>query len=449
MKFKKAKNLPCYNEKYRCRLYTNGKKAGLAEGGGTMKAGKWMAGLLMLLLFFCAPAPRAAAAGDSGILWEPAQTEVLRESQWRVRLSFADFLRQQEMVAFRFRLAYDADFLTLRQIAPGIQNTSQFTYKMGSDGAEGIYSRANTSQPAGNVTLDLVFDVNEGAPPGSTDLYLEICDMVDKNAKIIPGLQTTKETVSIIQEQAPEAFLLDLIPSAGQLQPGFSSDIFTYTLQAPYESETLSFDTVANEGSTVHVNRKRLGKIGEPTAFVITVTSSDKEARTQYVVQATRQAQSEIDGGAAVSSSGQEEGTVSGGVVSSQKESSSSSKNNTTGRTSGSGSTSRSSRASSSSSNKSSPVSSRASAGEDTETAAHEPSSQLYLERHVYMQGNQMPVYVVGILCGVICILLIVVIFLWWNRKPTKASGKKDDTQDKQEKESLDGSDQGDKPKKK
>ena len=60
-----------------------------------------------------------------------------------------------------------------------------------------------------------------------------------------------------------------------------------------------------------------------------------------------------------------------------------------------------------------------------------------------------MPVYVVGILCGVICILLIVVIFLWWNRKPTKASGKKDDTQGKQEKESLDGSDQGDKPKKK
>ena len=95
-------------------------------------------------------------------------------------------------------------------------------------------------------------------------------------------------TVGIDPEKLGKAYLTALQPSEGTLIPEFSSSVYDYSVEVPYEVNSITFRANAGEGGTIKVSRKTLQKAGTTTPVVITVTSADKTEKTRYVVAVHR-----------------------------------------------------------------------------------------------------------------------------------------------------------------
>ena|GEM_PF-4644541 len=85
-----------------------------------------------------------------------------------------------------------------------------------------------------------------------------------------------------------DSHLTALIPPVGKLVPDFDENIYSYTLDVPYEVKTLAFDVTPVKDATYTVNRKNLGAGGSEVDFVFNVTSGDKKTKSQYTVTVYR-----------------------------------------------------------------------------------------------------------------------------------------------------------------
>ncbi len=96
--------------------------------------------------------------------------------------------------------------------------------------------------------------------------------------------------------------LLELSPSVGELNEDFSSDVYEYTMDVPYEVSSMSFTYLVDSEVDVSINRKNLGSGGSTEDFIITAKLGDE--KVQYTVLVTRgeyvrpSAQSEDDASA-------------------------------------------------------------------------------------------------------------------------------------------------------
>lgn len=225
-----------------------------------------------------------------------AEASAGRGDTWQVTVRFHD-LPKEKIAAFRLRVAYDERYLTLEKISPGDGAPSgSFDSYLQSAGAAAVYaSPERFVSGKDGVCCVCRFSVQEDAPAGSTRITVTADQLADDKKEKLSGTCSTAKTLEIQRRFSSRALLQSLKPSAGELVPAFSPEITEYTLDVPYDVTQLQFDAEAKDNGTVRVNRKNLKKPGEPTVFILTVTSEDGKEKTEYIVTATRGAKPEGD----------------------------------------------------------------------------------------------------------------------------------------------------------
>ncbi|MCI9575298.1 MAG: hypothetical protein HFJ84_01235 [Clostridiales bacterium] len=367
----------------------------------------------ILLLSFYFPSPASAAEIPSLHVTSP--TQALRDETWEVTLSVRGD-PDQKLAAFRLLVHYDSSYLTLKRMVTHESIPSgDFRYSVKTDSATGIYASAKQGISWNGECVTLVFSVNEDAPPGSTKVTISMDQMVGENSNSIPGTQQSVQSVAIASLQNPQAALSRLLPSSGTLEPAFSPDQLDYSITVPYEVTSMTFDMDASDQGTARVNRKNLNKAGIPTVFLITATSADGNQKTQYTVTVYRQEKISTPGGTTSATSSHSQGI----------DASSPSKTSSSKTSSSKASSSKTSSIKSSSTKNSSSLSKtsgKETALDQTGTVENanpniEATPVMYGDRYLYQNSNQMPAFVIGILCACICGLLCIILFLLWNRK--------------------------------
>ena len=369
--------------------------------------------ITILLLSFCFPG--IASATESPSLQVTAPPQVVRGESWEVTLSLRGN-PEQKLSAFRLLVQYDSSYLTLKRMVTHESIPSgDFRYSVKTDSATGIYASAKQGIPWNRDCVTFVFSVNEEAPSGSTKITMSMDQMVGENSNSIPGTQQSTQSVAIASLQNPQATLSRLLPSSGILEPAFSPNQLDYTITVPYEVTSMTFDMEASDQGTARVNRKNLNKAGIPTVFLITVTTEDGKQKTQYTVTVHRQEKNSIPGTTtSVPSSHVPDSDIS-----------SSSKTNSSKASSSKVSSSKSSSIKSSTTKNSSSGSKISGNGtsvsqtgmDKTENPSVQAAPVVYGDRYLYQNSNQMPAFIIGVLCACICGLLCVILFLLWNRK--------------------------------
>ena len=263
-------------------------------------------------------------------------------------------------------IEFDSSKLTLKRVDTSSQiENGTFRYHIAGDTMTGIYVCNGTSAPKlTGECMTLVFRVNGDAVFGETSVSAQIDQVVDWSAKQLPSVSSVTTMFRITPEFTKEAVLTKLVPNQGTLEPAFDPYIQEYSLQVGVEVEQILFELEAADGGTARVNRKNLGKQGSVTQFIITVTSSDKKNKSQYIVNVTR-----------------------GEKI---KEENESSKSTTSGRskTNGSG---------------------KQTTAEEDNNETLNTDTIFYGDRNLYIVGNQMPSYFVYMIAGGIGIFVIVI----------------------------------------
>ncbi len=373
--------------------------------------------ITILLLSFCFP--DIASAAESPSLQVTAPPQVVRGESWEVTLSLRGN-PEQKLSAFRLLVQYDSSYLTLKRMVTHESIPSgDFRYSVKTDSATGIYASAKQGIPWNGDCVTFVFSVNEEAPSGSTKITMSMDQMVGENSNSIPGTQQSTQSVAIASLQNPQATLSRLLPSSGILEPAFSPNQLDYTITVPYEVTSMTFDMEASDQGTARVNRKNLNKAGIPTVFLITVTTADGKQKTQYTITVHRQEKVPTPGGSTSNAS-----SNSGGTNASISSSNNSSKSSSSKVSSSKSSSSKTSSTKSTAAKTSSFLSKTSGGTALTQNGTVEngnPNTNdnpvVYGDRYLYQNSNQMPAFIIGILCACICGLLCVILFLLWNRK--------------------------------
>ncbi|MGX8702591.1 cadherin-like beta sandwich domain-containing protein [Caproiciproducens sp.] len=312
---------------------------------------------------------------------------------------------------FRMRIRYHAEALsfvrteTSSQIKSGTMVTNSVSNPICSVYVCNVDQGA-APQLSGNI-ISFVFQVRDGASSGDTVIDAHIDEVCNYAAKQLDVDIEENLTVSIEppeEEPSDEAALSRLAPYNGELVPEFSPDVYRYRLSVGYAVESVEFYARAEEGGTVKINRKSLFRPGTDTPIVATVTSADKTNQVQYVVLVSR---AEKPAGAVGLSSDppRSAGKASGQekTASNQAKLSEKGTAETTAREEDGFS------AAAEAENQAQP--------QAAPTAA-QPNAAGYGGRNVYIIGNQMPVYVVGMLTAALCILLGIALSLYLKIKP-------------------------------
>lgn len=172
--------------------------------------------------------------------------------------------------------------------------------------SSGIVRSVYTYNDNGKGTLfTVVFKVLPGAE--KADISVKLYDIVDNNA-VSMGDNITATLSSAVIVPSGEALLLDLIPSAGELNEDFSPYTTEYSISVPYEVDSMSFEVAVSQGAKCSINRKNLGPGGSTTDFLLTVSSEDGETKNIYTVKVTRGEYVRPSGGA--SDTDEPEGTA-------------------------------------------------------------------------------------------------------------------------------------------
>lgn len=82
--------------------------------------------------------------------------------------------------------------------------------------------------------------------------------------------------------------LTKLIPTEGALVPGFSPDIYEYTIDVPENTKDIYFETEASEGADIKINRHKLKAPGSNTDIYITVKNGRKTGSAAYHILVNR-----------------------------------------------------------------------------------------------------------------------------------------------------------------
>lgn len=318
---------------------------------------------------------------------------------------------------FRMRVGYNAAALgfvrteTSSQIKSGTMVTNSVSNPICSVYVCNVDQGA-APQLSGNI-ISFVFQVKDGAASGDTVINAHIDEVCNYAAKQLDVDIEENLTVSIEppeEEPSDEASLSRLAPYNGELVPEFSPDVYQYRLSVDYTVESVEFYARAEEGGTVKINRKSLFKPGTDTPIVATVKSADKANQVQYVVLVSR---AERPAGAA----GLSTGPARFDEKASQPEKTNSNQAKPSEKGTAKGTAELPAREDD--------FSAAAEAGnqvqpQTAQTAAQPYTNTGYGGRNIYMIGNQMPVYVNGMLTAALCLMLGIALSLYLKIKPGK-----------------------------
>ena len=306
----------------------------------------------------------------------------------------------ENIAGFRVLLHYDEDKLIFKRAETADQiKSGTFSCQDWGGKIMGTYVCDGKSAPKlrGNC-ISFVFAVREDVS-GKAQASAEVYEIIDWSENFLTDDPERNLSVTIKEPDPAEAFLTRLEPSTGELSPPFSSDTYNYFLEVDSSVTAVDFDTSA-EGASVKFSRRTLQKAGEDTRIVITVTSEDKTEKTEYVVTVRRAlpVDSEPESSSVVSESQQPEDV--GGMLSSAATESESGQNVDHGQSGGALYQPAESKAEI-------PLESNIAKTENTgaETATGQMVN-VYGDRNLYIVGNQMDAFAVGVLSALFCMLL-------------------------------------------
>ncbi len=136
--------------------------------------------------------------------------------------------------------------------------------------------------------VEFTYAVKEDIADSLTQIDVTVEDLVNKSLTEIEHKYISQNTAEVQALPSGEALLLHLIPSAGELSPAFSPDIFSYEIDVPYSVEDMEFLAQVSDGAGYSINRKNLGSGGSTTEFVVKVVSEDESTENEYVISVTR-----------------------------------------------------------------------------------------------------------------------------------------------------------------
>jgi hypothetical protein len=305
---------------------------------------------------------------------------------------------------FRMRVGYDDKILsfvrteTSSQIKSGTMATNSNANPILS-----VYvcntDAASAPELSGNI-ISFVFKVKEGAPNGTTNLEAHIDQICNYQAQQLNLDYDENMPLTVKQPvgKSDEAYLNALVPSVGKLEPEFSSDVYEYTLEVDYDVRSVEFTADAGKNGTVKINRKSLGKAGSKTNIIATVTSEDKKNKAQYIITVSRAAAPEE-----VETDARDKTVAEKTSSKNQKTASS-----VSARRASSGKTSKS-------------VGTAGYTSQTMETGQIDNGKETQAQpvyaggsgRNIILVGNQMPVFVTGLLAALLCILVGMFLTFW------------------------------------
>nr|WP_255575646.1 cadherin-like beta sandwich domain-containing protein [Caproiciproducens faecalis] len=311
---------------------------------------------------------------------------------------------------FRMRVRYNTDTLsfvrteTSSQIKSGTMVTNSTSNPICS-----VYV-CNVDQGfapllSGNI-ISFVFQVKDHASAGGTVINAHIDEVCNYAAKQLDVDIEENLTVAVEPpEEVPsdEACLSLLEPYSGVLTPEFSPDVYQYRMRVDYPVESVEFYARAEEGGSVKINRKSLFNPGTDTPIVTTVTSADKSNQVQYVVLVSRSERPAAAAGLA------SKPPLPGGQTAAAGKSGST-HTELTGKETAAGKSGGEQNFSADEHGKE--------PEQAAQTAARTDVNPGYGERNIYIIGNQMPVYLVGMLIAALCIMLGIVLCFYLKIKP-------------------------------
>lgn len=252
---------------------------------------------------------------------------------------------------------------------------------------------------SGNI-ISFVFKVNDDASLGKTYINAHLNDVCNYQAKDL-NLNIAEElSLNVINSDKntsaeSKALLSALHPLQGVLVPSFSPNVYKYSMEVDSDVTSVEFAASAYDGGAVKINRKSLQKPGTVTPILVTVTSEDKKGKAYYAVNVKRLSASE---------KGSSE-TNKGSNISKKKSSKS-----PTGTKKVNGN------------NKSDKVSNNKTNTKDDSyipasdslskngQSTQPPGDVQAGSRNIYVIGNQTPVYIIGMLTAVLCILVGIIL---------------------------------------
>lgn len=225
----------------------------------------------------------------------PFVFSVDRESYYggeRIELTVDTTTAQKDIAGFCVSIAYDDTRLSFLRVEPSSQIKNKTLQTDGTNNPVCSTYVCNVDlghAPALSGTiLTYVFEVNEGAPAGETELEVVVDQVCNWQGEQLDSRCEGKAPLEVLPPKSDRAFLESLEPSSGKLSPSFSADIYHYTLDVPYRVSSVTFDAQAGENGTVSVSRKTLQKAGSTTSITITATSENQKQKTQYLVDVNR-----------------------------------------------------------------------------------------------------------------------------------------------------------------
>ena len=328
-----------------------------------------------------------------------------------------------EIAGFRLRVSFDSSVLRFAGVstAPQIaQDTLQTNPD--SDPVCSVYvcgvDRGAAPQLSGTVVTYL-FQVRPNAPAGATDVCASVDETCDYSAKNMYLDSYGTLALNVLPAPSGRAYLADLQPSEGELEPAFSPGACSYRLRVGSAVNSVTFQADAADGASVKVSRRSLSAAGSETPIMITVTSADQKAKTVYCVTVSRAAKEP------------ESGTSGGDNLSSGKPSgrTNTASKKPSGRTAASGS----GRSSSSSAAELALAAAKAGKKASLPVENIGPASALPAQRAsgqaavqalsaaaaapLTVVQSQMPSYMVGMLAAGFCIVAGILLSVWFRLK--------------------------------
>ncbi len=334
--------------------------------------------LLLCVFLFCSfAAPPAAAADVPYFTFYADKSVVVANDEVRIKVNANENDLAENIAAFRVIVHFDSSKMTIKRADTSSQvQQDAFQYHVQGDDIIGIYAcDGKTAPKLFGDCITFVFSVQEGATVGETIVAAQIDQMVDWGIHKLSTVCSGEVKLQIAPPLSPKALLASLEPLQGTLEPSFSPNIAAYHLNLPSSVTTIEFHASAAEGGIVSINRKTLGKAGTNTIITITVTSADKKSKSQYFVTVSRAAKLTAE----ASGSQGRTGSVSSDISSKKQAVQSGT------------------RSASALSAVSAP---------QTKEAANQG------DRNLYIVGNQMPAYMVGMLAAGLCMLVGILAFV-------------------------------------
>ena len=315
------------------------------------------------------------------------ENTVVANDEVRIKVNASENNLIENIAAFRVTVSFDSSKLTFKRADTSSQvQDDAFQYHAQENKIIGIYACDGKTAPKllGDC-ITFVFAVKEGTSIGETIVSTQIDQIVDWSVHKLGVVCSNEVKFQIEPPLSAKALLASLEPLQGTLKPNFSPNTANYSLSLPHSATSIEFNATAADEGKVNINRKTLEKAGTNTVITVTVTSADKKSKSQYFITVSR-AEKEI---AATS-----------------------------------GNQSKTSKASSSN-----PQSKKQAA--QTTSLANTSSAQATGNqpadggvRNLYVVGNQMPAYLVGMLIACICMLVGVLAFLFFKKEKKEKHNK-------------------------